>query len=146
MKTILFTITLSLTSLIISAQDNSTTDDTLLEGTTITVNVPVSTDKGNVLFGLFTEENFMSATPVQGLEAEIKDGKATVTFTDVVPGTYAITLLHDLNGNKRMDYDANGMPTEMYGVSNNVMSMGPPMWSDAKFEVDGEPLTLDIRM
>jgi uncharacterized protein (DUF2141 family) len=146
MKTILFTITLAFTSLIINAQNEPSTDTIVSEGTTITVNVPVSSDKGNVIFGLYTEENFMSAAPVQGLEAEIMDGKATVTFINVAPGTYAITLLHDLNGNKQMDFDENGMPTEMYGVSNNVMSMGPPMWNDAKFEVDNQPLTLDIIM
>ncbi len=146
MKTILITITLAFTSLIINAQNESSTDTVVSEGTTITVNVPVSSDKGNVIFGLYTEENFMSAAPVQGLVAEIIDGKATVTFINVAPGTYAITLLHDLNGNKQMDFDENGMPTEMYGVSNNVMSMGPPMWNDAKFEVDNQPLTLDIIM
>ena len=45
-----------------------------------------------------------------------------------------------------MDFDTNGMPLEMYGVSNNVMSMGPPLWSDAKFEVADTPIELDIRM
>ncbi|MBT8261223.1 MAG: DUF2141 domain-containing protein [Bacteroidia bacterium] len=146
MKTILITITLALTSLFINAQDDPGTDTVAMEGISITVNVPVSGDKGNVIFGLFTEENFMTGAPVQGLESEIVDGKASVTFTNVTPGTYAVTLLHDTNGNKRMDYDANGMPLEMYGVSNNIMSMGPPLWSDAKFEVENEPLTLDIIM
>ena len=45
-----------------------------------------------------------------------------------------------------MDFDTNGMPLEMYGISNNVMSYGPPQWSDAKFEVSSEPVSLTIRM
>jgi uncharacterized protein (DUF2141 family) len=145
MKTIFLTITLTLTSFIMNAQD-VVSEDSAVIGTTITVNVPVSSDEGSVIFGLFTEDNFMVGAPLQGLESKIADGKATVTFTNVVPGTYAITLFHDKNNNKRMDYEANGMPKEMYGVSNNVMSMGPPLWSDAKFEVETEPLTLDIVM
>ena len=145
MKTILVTITIMLSSLILKAQDAVISEDTTSATTTITVNVPVKSDKGSVIFGLFTEENFLQE-PIQGLESEIKDGKATVTFQNVAPGTYAITLFHDKNGNKQMDFEANGMPIEMYGVSNNEMSMGPPLWSDAKFEVKGEPVTLDIIM
>jgi uncharacterized protein (DUF2141 family) len=148
MKTILVTITIVLSSLILKAQnaDSAITNDDTSETTTITVNVPVKSSEGSVIFGLFTEQNFMNSAPVQGLESEIVDGKATVTFENVTPGTYAITLFHDKNGNKQMDFEPNGMPIEMYGVSNNVMSMGPPMWSDAKFEVNGEPLTLEIIM
>ncbi|MCW5519797.1 DUF2141 domain-containing protein [Aureitalea sp. L0-47] len=148
MKTILVTITIVLSSFILNAQDADSmiAEDATSETTTITVNVPVKSDKGTVIFGLFTEDNFMSSAPLQGLESEIVDGKATVTFENVTPGTYAITLFHDKNGNKKMDFEPNGMPIEMYGVSNNVMSMGPPQWSEANFEVKGEPLTLDIIM
>ncbi|MDX1462028.1 MAG: DUF2141 domain-containing protein, partial [Marinirhabdus sp.] len=46
----------------------------------------------------------------------------------------------------RMDFEANGMPKENYGVSNNVMNFGPPQWSDAKFEVSTAPLNMEIRL
>ena len=45
-----------------------------------------------------------------------------------------------------MDFEANGMPKELYGASNNNMSMGPPRWSDAKFEVGTQPITMEIRL
>lgn len=144
MKTIFITLTLIISSFFLNAQNSATTVAT--EGTTITVIVPVPGTGGNVLFGLYDEATFMKAPPIQGLESDIVEGKATVTFKNVGPGIYAITLFHDKNGNKQMDFEPNGMPKEMYGVSNNVMSMGPPLWSDAKFEVAGEPIILDIRM
>lgn len=143
MKTILFTIALAISTLFLKAQTNEVD---LIEGTTITVTVPVSSTEGNVIFGLYDENTFMKAAPLQGLEGEIIDGKATVTFTNVAPGTYGISLFHDKNGNKQMDFEPNGMPKENYGVSNNIMSYGPPQWNDAKFEVSDEPLELDIRM
>jgi len=142
MKTIILTITLALTSVFLNAQ---TEMESVSETETITVTVPVQSDKGNVVFGLYDETSFMKQ-PLVGLEGEIKDGKATVTFEDVKPGTYAILLYHDKNENKQMDFEPNGMPTEPYGVSNNVMSMGPPLWSDAKFEVTDKPIELEIRM
>ncbi|MDC7993843.1 DUF2141 domain-containing protein [Altibacter sp. HG106] len=136
MKTIIATLCLTITSLFIQAQT----------GTDITVTVPVTSDKGNIVIGLYDEATFMKAPPIKGLEAEIVDGQATATFTNVPAGTYAISLFQDKNLNKRMDFEPTGMPAEPYGVSNNVMSMGPPQWSDAKFEVGSEKLTLEIRM
>jgi uncharacterized protein (DUF2141 family) len=142
MKTLIISIALSLSGYLLTAQTDA---DTVAEGTTITVTVPVQSSEGNVLFGLYEESNFMK-NPTVGLVGEIVEGVAAVTFTNIKPGTYAITLVHDKNLNKRMDFDEHGMPIEMYGVSNNVMSMGPPQWNDAKFEVSNIPLELEIRL
>lgn len=38
------------------------------------------------------------------------------------------------------------MPKENYGISNNNMSYGPPVWQEAKFEVNSENLEMEIRM
>lgn len=144
MKTIIITLALTFSHLITMAQ--ATAETAISNETSITVNVAVKSDQGNVIFGLYDEATFMKSEPLLGLESEIVDGKATATFKDIPPGFYAVALFHDKNGNKQMDFEPNGMPIEMYGVSNNVMSMGPPLWSDSKFEVNGEPLILDIRM
>jgi len=143
MKTIILTLTLAISALFANAQTetNVTTD-----GTTITVTVPVPSNDGTIIAGLYDENTFLKAAPLQGVESKIEDGKATLTFTNVAPGTYGITLFHDKNGNKNMDFEPNGMPKEMFGVSNNIMSYGPPQWSDAKFEVASEPISMDIRM
>ena len=142
MKIILFTIALALTSLLLNAQ---TSKETISEGTTITVTVPLKSTSGKVIFGLHNETTFMKQALV-GLSSEIKDGMASVTFTNVRPGTYGIIVLHDRNDNKQMDFEPNGMPMEDFGVSNNVMIMGPPQWQDAKFEVANTPLEMEIRL
>ncbi len=144
MKIILCTLSLTL-ALLTGFGQHSAAQNASGNGTSITVTVPVKSDSGVVIVGLYEAHNFMQ-NPSQGLEGNIEDGKATVTFRDVPQGEYAIVLFHDTNGNKRMDFETNGMPLEMYGVSNNVMSMGPPQWSDAKFEVKDQPLQLEIRL
>jgi uncharacterized protein (DUF2141 family) len=143
MKTIFLTIAISLTTLLVTAQSDS---EIISEGTTITVTVPVKSNQGKVHYGLYNENTFMKGAPLQGLEGEIVDGKAIVTFTNITPGMYAITLFHDTNGNNQMDFEPNGMPKEMYGVSNNPMSFGPPQWNEAKFEVANVPVELEIRL
>ena len=62
-----------------------------------------------------------------------------VTFEGLEPGTYAIAVLHDENGNEEMDYNEYGMPQEGFAFSNNVMGQeGPPSFSDASFEVGAD--------
>ena len=58
-----------------------------------------------------------------------------LTFRNVVPGDYAISLLHDENANGRADTFLM-LPTEGYGFSRDAKSsMGPPKFADAVFTV-----------
>ncbi|MCH4822823.1 DUF2141 domain-containing protein [Gramella lutea] len=112
----------------------------------ITATVPnVSGTEGNVRFGLYSAETFMKSAPEFSVDAEIKDGKAIANFESVPAGTYAVLVMHDKNGNGKMDFDANGMPQESYGSSGNTMPYGPPVWEESKFEFSGEKKELEIR-
>ena len=142
MKTVLVTIALSISSFFVLAQSETKTSN---KGITITVTVPVKSAEGAILMGLYQKSGFMQ-TPITRAVGEIKDGKAIVLLKNVAPGEYGITALHDKNNNKRMDYNSNGMPLEMYGVSNTAMSYGPPQWRDARFEVANTPIFMEIRL
>ena len=138
MKIICTTITMFLISLLGFSQDST--------GTTITVTIQnIKNDNGHVLIGLHSSDTFMKGKDLQGIKSAIKEGKVVVTFENVAPGTYAILAMHDANDNGRMDYNDGGMPMESYGMSNNFMGFGPPQFSDAKFEVGTEPVTMEIQ-
>ncbi|GAK95337.1 hypothetical protein JCM19298_3561 [Nonlabens ulvanivorans] len=135
MKTIITTIALFI-SLLSFAQETTHT---------LKVTVPNATsDEGEMVFALNTKETFMVAAPVQSAAVKIEDGVATVTFENVAPGEYAIIVLHDLNGNQRMDFK-DGMPAENYNVSGGQMSFGPPVFGDAKFTLK-EDTEMSIRL
>ncbi len=137
-KNLILTFALVLTSLFGFSQED--------KGITITVTIDnVKSDTGKVLMSLHTSETFMKGKGIIDSETEIKDGKVTITFENVLPGEYAIMALHDENENQRMDFEDNGMPKESYGMSNNVMSFGPPQYGDAKFKVEDKNLELNIR-
>lgn len=136
MKHLILTLTLVLTSLTSFSQDTYS----------ITVTIDnVSSDKGLVGFALHTKDTFMKAKPIADADMKIKDGKVSYTFKNVAPGEYAILALHDANENGKMDFRENGMPLEAFGASNNNMAFGPPQYDDAKFIVDKENITLNIR-
>ncbi|MTE27732.1 DUF2141 domain-containing protein [Winogradskyella ouciana] len=134
---------LSITLVLATAVGFSQVED---NGITITVTIDnVTNDNGKVLMSLHTSETFMKGKGIQDAESAIKDGKITITFENVLPGDYAILALHDENSNGRMDFQDNGMPKESFGMSNNVMLMGPPQYDDAKFKVEDKDLELNIR-
>ncbi|MBU2929464.1 DUF2141 domain-containing protein [Winogradskyella psychrotolerans] len=139
MKKSILTLAIILTALFGHTQE----DD---RGITITITIDnVINDNGKVMTALHTSETFMKGKGLQNAETEIKDGKVTIIFKNVLPGEYAIMTMHDANDNKRMDFQDNGMPLESYGISNNVMSFGPPNYDEAKFIVEDKDLDLNIR-
>ncbi len=62
------------------------------------------------------------------------------------PGTYALGLFHDLNGNGVLDKNLFGIPKEPYGFSNNARGrLGPPSFEDAAISVTGDqPITIRL--
>ena len=69
-----------------------------------------------------------------------------VQFGDLARGTYVVAVIHDENGNSRLDTFA-GIPKEGIGFSRNPRLMfGPPSFASASFAVDGAPVAQVIRM
>ena len=73
----------------------------------------------------------------------------TCRYSDVPEGTYAVSIGHDLNGNKRVDANFIGLPTEQWGVSNNARpNMRAPRFDEAMFKVtaDAKEVVIDIKV
>lgn len=60
----------------------------------------------------------------------------TLRFRNVAPGTYAIALLHDENGNGKADRALSMIPREGFGFSRDAaVNLGPPSFGDAAITV-----------
>ena len=103
---------------------------------------------GFVLISLFKDGNGYPDEPEKAFKktkVPIKDNRASIDFANLPPGEYAIVVLHDENGNLKMDKNL-GIPKEGYGFSNNVLGfMGPPAFSKARFIHEGKQV-LEIKM
>jgi uncharacterized protein (DUF2141 family) len=63
-------------------------------------------------------------------------GEVSCRFAEIAEGRYAVTIGHDVNGNRRVDTNFIGLPTEQWGVSNNVRpSLRAPRFTEAVFVV-----------
>jgi uncharacterized protein (DUF2141 family) len=82
-----------------------------------------------------------------GMVSRIVGESAECVFEGVKPGTYAVSVMHDENGNQQLDKNFLGIPKEGYGVSNNhTHALGAPNWDESKFEVAEKDLQLDIAL
>ncbi|WP_328700716.1 DUF2141 domain-containing protein [Croceibacterium atlanticum] len=71
----------------------------------------------------------------------------TLTFRDVQPGDYAISVLHDENDNGKVDRVLGMIPKEGFGFSRDAkVKLGPPDFRDAAFTVGNVPVRQAIRM
>ena len=67
-----------------------------------------------------------------------------LSFARVAPGSYAVTVFHDEDGNGRMKRNLIGMPAEGVGASNNPGGM--PGFAKSLFRVGGDgAITVKMR-
>jgi len=105
--------------------------------------------KGALNCRLFNEAgSFPDGDGFRTVRAPIEGAQATCGFANLAPGTYAVAVVHDENGNGRLDRNLLGIPAEGYGVSNNrTYAMSSPKWDESKFVVaPGEPVLLRVNL
>ena len=115
---------------------------------TVTLRFTGAEPEGAVLVALFgSERDFRADRPLATARARAKGGSASARFQGLAPGTYALKVFQDTDGNGRLSVNALGIPKEPYAFSNNAVgNMGPASWSRARFEVSGETAqTISIR-
>jgi uncharacterized protein (DUF2141 family) len=116
------------------------------QNATLTVSISgLKNDAGTVQVGLFNSEGKFLKSIYKGVSSEIKSKVASVTFTNIPAGVYAISAYHDKNKNGKLDMNFMGIPKEDIACSNNAKGfMGPPKYEDAKFTITKD-LKIEIK-
>lgn len=79
--------------------------------------------EGEINCLLFADEEGFPVEPENALKSvqyPAVEGMLTCTFADVEPGRYAVSVIHDANGNREVDTSFVGGIKEPWGVTNNV--------------------------
>ncbi len=105
---------------------------------------------GMVGASLYASKKGFPDTPERSYATLVKKITATedtFVFENVPYGTYAISVLHDENGNGKMDKNFFGLPTEGCGISTNPkIGMGGPKYNDSVFTLNSKQLEMTIGM
>ncbi len=103
-------------------------------------------DKGQAYVAVYNSETDFLKKLYKGKVVKIENKSATLVFTDLPEGIYAVSTFHDENNNGKMDTNFMGIPKEDYGTSNDAKGfMGPPKYKDAKFSLTADK-TISIKI
>lgn len=97
--------------------------------------------EGQVLVKIVNEKD----EKISGHQIKVNNKKATLTL-DLPVGSYAISAFHDSNSDNKLNTNAVGLPTEIYGFSNNARGwFGPPTLEDQLVKIE-KTTVLTIRL
>jgi len=119
---------------------------------TATLDISVSglrSSKGNVLVCLSSNPKYF---PDCGKDKDARKIKVATSnashlqITKVLPGTYAVALIHDENANGKMDMSL-FLPREGFGFSRNPkIGMGAPKFQSSQFTVGADNQSYIVKM
>lgn len=105
--------------------------------------------KGNVLVCVTANPKFFpdcSKDPKSHRAKVAANNAVNVSFPGLTKGTYAVALIHDENGNSKMDM-AIFLPKEGFGFSRNpAVVTGPPKFKAAAFQIDADEVNQKVKM
>lgn len=103
-----------------------------------TINISVSnvrSSEGKINACLISEaDDFLEHCKVYESIYARDASSSFISFSDIVPGNYAVSVYHDENNNGSLDTGLFGIPKEPYGFSNNPRSK-KPKYQDCLFQV-----------
>lgn len=107
-------------------------------------------DQSEILCGIYISQEGFPTEPSKRLLGTTgsKEGTKTICrFKELSPKTYSVSVLEDLNGNKKMDSTFVGFPKEPWGVSQNapMHTFGPPTFAEASFNLEKNK-TIQIKL
>ena len=106
-------------------------------------------EKGNVLVCLSANPEYFPDCSKDKNARKLKVSASqadSIQIAGVKPGTYAVSLVHDENGNGKMDLRL-FLPREGFGFSRNPkIGMGPPKFKSAQFTVGTGEAHYAVRM
>lgn len=110
----------------------------------------VRSDDGNVTITLYGDDpdDFLAkGTKIMRHRVPAVAGETDDCLALPGPGTYAIAIYHDEDGDRDFDRNVIGLPTEGYGVSNNPeLGFLLPDFDEVKFEAKEGENGLSITM
>jgi uncharacterized protein (DUF2141 family) len=103
---------------------------------------------GELLVALFRDEGSWLDDSFLAQTVPADRDTARVVFPAVPVGSYAAAVIHDENGNGKLDTRTFPFPkpTEGLAVSNNTWGFGRPEWGPAVFQLGAEPVELDLEL
>ena len=121
-----------------------------ITGTLIIEFSGLNENKGKVLAGLYNDSKKFPKEnkALRNLKALPVNKKCIIKTTNIPYGDYAIAAMHDENESGNRDFNFIGLPTEIYGFSNNKRPglLGPPNFKVCMIKIDKPEVKIKITL
>lgn len=110
--------------------------------------IEIRSDRGRIAAGLYaTREGWPErGTPIERCRVVPRDRHASCRFS-AAPGVYAVSLMHDEDGDGVFDRNFLGLPEEGFGFSNNPgTGLTGPSWESSTFTLAPAGSSIAIRV
>jgi len=104
--------------------------------------------KGRIMAAVSNSEAAWNnqAKPVAAQAEQAMGSEVTLRFPDLAPGSYAVQVMHDENGDGKLDTNFVGLPIEGYGFSNNPNIMRRANYDEVRFELSEPSANIVIHL
>ena len=107
----------------------------------------VNSNKGHIIIAV--DDALVDFSAFSGDVAAVRyravSGESSVTLSNIPEGLYAVSVIHDENGNSELDIDGQ-MPVEGYGYSGAGSPYKQPEFSNAAMDVRKPATTITVKM
>jgi len=106
---------------------------------------------GQVCLNLFDSGSGFPSNRDQAVQTQcidtMPDLPIVAVFENLAPGSYAVSVFHDANGDSEFNRNFVGMPAEGFGFSRNPEALtGPPEFGEAVVLVAGTEMRIEIEL
>lgn len=105
--------------------------------------------KGTIQIGIYNKASGFATDKnvYMGKVVDVNSKTVTIKLPNLPYGDYAIAAYHDANGNGKLDKNFFGVPTELYGFSNDARGLtSAPDFDDAKFSVNASTRKISFKL
>jgi len=107
----------------------------------------IKTQKGEILIAMFNNETGFPEDGSKAFKTWKFSPASTITLQNIPPGTYAITLLHDLDNNQKMTFNLFGIPKDGYSSTpDGGPRFSKPKYKSSLFQHSSKPTDLNLKM
>ncbi len=136
-------------SIILSVLGMAMVSTSIAHAADLTVKVDdIRADKGKLMLAVYDSAAGWDgkAKPVAAQALDAAGDSVMFHFEGLAAGTYAISVMHDENGNGKLDTNFVGMPIEGYGFSNDPKVMRKATFAEASFAVDDKGTAIELHL
>jgi uncharacterized protein (DUF2141 family) len=105
----------------------------------------LKSNEGMLMVAAYTSAEAFFKKPAWTTMQEVSGSTMQIPVCGLNVEEFAVTAVQDLNGNRKLDTNPVGVPTEPYAASGTPSMFGAPTWKDTKVAYKGASALIPIK-